>query len=93
MSTTESSDKLEQFLIDLFQRHLRVEKINKEDSFFMLGGDSIMATQIANRLQDLCDSLPLDAVTIFEYPTVSELHQYLTENVKQEALVEFCQSL
>lgn len=93
MSTTESSGKLEQFLLNLFQEHLGVEEINKEDNFFMLGGDSIRATQIANRIQGLSDSLPLDAVTIFDNPTVSELHQYLIENVEQQALEDFCQSL
>jgi acyl-coenzyme A synthetase/AMP-(fatty) acid ligase/aryl carrier-like protein len=84
------SEKLEEFLLTLFQQYLKVSDMNKDDSFFMLGGDSILATQIANRLQGLSDSLPLDAVTIFENPTIEELHQYLMANVDSKSLAEFC---
>jgi len=87
------SEQLENFLTNVYQRHLGLEQIEKDDSFFVLGGDSIRATQIANQLQGLTGSLPIDAVTIFENPTVAELHRYLMANVEQDVLKEFCKSL
>jgi len=92
-SPKESSEKLEDFLISLFQRFLGSDQIGKDDNFFVLGGDSIRAVQISNRLQSLAHSLPIDAVTIFEYPTVAELYQFLITNLDQEALTDFCKSL
>jgi aryl carrier-like protein len=92
-SSKESSEKLEDFLISLFQRFLGSDQVGKDDNFFVLGGDSIRAVQIANRLQSLTHSLPIDAVTIFEYPTVAELYQFLITNLDQATLADFCKSL
>jgi acyl-CoA synthetase (AMP-forming)/AMP-acid ligase II/aryl carrier-like protein len=87
------SEKLENLLVSLFQRHLEIEQIGKDDNFFMLGGDSIRATQIANRIQNLTPSLTIDAVTIFEHPTVAELHAYILANVGPKTLIDFFTSL
>jgi aryl carrier-like protein len=59
----------------------------------VLGGDSIRAMQIANRLQNLTPSLSIDAVTIFEHPTVAELHQFFIKNLDWATLTDCCQSL
>ena len=83
------SEQLERFLCSLYQKHLGHEHIEKDASFFMLGGDSIRATQIANQLQGLTDSVNVDAVTIFENPTITELHQFIVTTVPQKSLVEF----
>jgi acyl-CoA synthetase (AMP-forming)/AMP-acid ligase II/aryl carrier-like protein len=87
------SEKLEDFLLSLYQRHLAIDQIGKDDNFFVLGGDSIRAMQIANRLQNLTPSLSIDAVTIFENPTVAELHQFFINNLEQHTLTDCCQSL
>jgi aryl carrier-like protein len=84
---------LENFLLSLYQRHLAIDQIGKNDNFFVLGGDSIRAMQIANRLQNLTPSLSIDTVTIFENPTVAELHQFFIANLDQLALTDCCQSL
>ncbi len=93
LSSEGIANKLEQHLIRLYQQYLGIDQVKTDDSFFMLGGDSILATQIANQLHGLTDSLPLDAVTIFENPTITELHLYLMENVEKEGLAAFCQDL
>jgi aryl carrier-like protein len=82
------SEKLEEFLLSLFERHLEVNQIEKNDNFFVLGGDSIRATQIANRVQNLLPSLSIDAVTIFEHPTVSELREYILAKEEPKALID-----
>ncbi|TFG62507.1 MAG: AMP-dependent synthetase, partial [Nitrospirales bacterium] len=87
------SEKLEDLLVSLFQRHLEIDQIGKDDNFFILGGDSIRATQIANRLQNLTPSFSIDVVTIFQYPTVAELHEYILANVDPKVLIDFLTSL
>jgi len=92
-STTGPSEKLENFLLNLYQRHLGLDHIGKDDNFFVLGGDSIRAMKIANQIQNQILSLPMDIVTIFEHPTVAELHQYFIRNLDQTALADCCKSL
>ena len=83
--------KLEDYLLSLYSRFLELEKIGHEDNFFVLGGDSIRATQIANQIQSRFPSVPIDTVTIFEYPTVQELHQFFMTNIPPEILKAFGQ--
>jgi len=45
----------EQFLADLWQQVLKIEKIGVEDNFFELGGDSIRAAVLINKLQAALD--------------------------------------
>lgn len=91
--TKEPSKKLEDFLLGLYKRHLAIDQIEKDDNFFVLGGDSIRAMQIANRLQNLTPSLSIDAVTIFEHPTVAELQQFFITNLDRATLTDCCKSL
>ena len=87
------SEKLEDFLLSLYQRHLELDHVEKDDNFFVLGGDSIRATQIANQIQNQFPSLPMDIVTIFEHPTVAELHEFFIKNLDQKELANFGQPL
>ncbi|MFV1363834.1 amino acid adenylation domain-containing protein [Mycolicibacterium elephantis] len=50
---------------------LEVPVVNRTDGFFELGGDSILAVQVAARARDA--GLALTARMVFEHPTVSEL--------------------
>ncbi|MGE2723944.1 amino acid adenylation domain-containing protein [Mycolicibacterium pulveris] len=50
---------------------LGVAEVNRTDGFFELGGDSILAVQVAARARDT--GLALTARMVFEHPTVSEL--------------------
>jgi len=86
------SEKFEDFLLSLYQRHLELDQVGKDDNFFVLGGDSIRATQIANQIQNQFPSLPMDIVTIFEHPTVAELHQFFITNLPHDALSDFGKS-
>jgi acyl carrier protein len=51
---------------------LGLDVIGAEDNFFMLGGHSLLGTQVIIRLRDTF-GIELSLRTIFEAPTVAEL--------------------
>jgi mycobactin peptide synthetase MbtE len=64
---TETERALAAMLIDL----LSVEEFGRHDDFFTLGGDSILAVQVAARARDA--GIPLTARMVFEHPELAEL--------------------
>ncbi|MEL6353404.1 MAG: condensation domain-containing protein [Cyanobacteria bacterium J06627_28] len=62
---------VEKLLAKLWQQVLKVDKIGIHDNFFDLGGDSIMAIQIAARLAE--SGFALSPNDIFQHPTLAEL--------------------
>lgn len=70
---------LEQLLVTLWQDVLPVEPIGIDDDFFALGGDSLHAMMVINRLRQRFDEL-FHLSTLFRSPTVRSLGQVLQEN-------------
>lgn len=67
-----SASPLEKTLCHLWAEVLGVETIHPDDSFFSLGGDSLIATRLIGHIRkELAPDLPLDA--LFTQPRVSEL--------------------
>ena len=63
---------LEIQLLQIWQAILQRERLGVNDNFYVLGGHSLNATQIATAIQaQLYVAIPIS--TIFEYPSVSEL--------------------
>ncbi|WP_039801867.1 non-ribosomal peptide synthetase, partial [Nocardia araoensis] len=61
----------------VFGQVLGVDQVGSDDDFFALGGNSLVATQIAARLADALDTeVPVRA--LFEYPTVAALAAQLS---------------
>jgi hypothetical protein len=63
---------LETVVAAVYAEVLRLERVGALDSFFVLGGDSLKATQVVSRLQALLP-LSLPIVTVFHKPGVAEL--------------------
>ncbi|WP_254623733.1 non-ribosomal peptide synthase/polyketide synthase [Myxococcus sp. CA033] len=71
----------ERTLATLMAELLRIEHVGAEDSFFALGGHSILATQLASRIRTVFQvELPLRA--LFEAPTVSSLAARIDANAR-----------
>lgn len=59
-------------LTDIWQEFLGIEQINKDDNFFDLGGNSLVAVQLFDELKyKLGIQLPLSA--LFEAPTIEQI--------------------
>ena len=75
---TPAADELQQKLLDLWSCVLGIEEIGISDHFVELGGDSLLAAEIARRANKT--GIPLTPQAMFDSPTVSALAQYLREN-------------
>ncbi|MEL7313687.1 MAG: amino acid adenylation domain-containing protein, partial [Cyanobacteria bacterium J06559_3] len=62
---------VEQTLTRLWQQVLKVDRIGIHDNFYDLGGDSIMAIQIAARMSEV--GFAISPNQIFQHPTIAEL--------------------
>lgn len=72
-------DPLESFLQKVWTKVLRSTVTDREDDFFDLGGDSILAAMITNHLQDWLGEV-VWPVALFDAPTIPSLAGYLRNN-------------
>ena len=74
--TTEDNFTYENEIIEVWQNILGIDNIDRFDSFFLLGGHSLLIPEVSLRLaQRLDKKIPL--VEFFMHPTVTELANYL----------------
>jgi myxalamid-type polyketide synthase MxaE and MxaD len=75
-------DLLEERLASSWQEVLGVERVGRSDSFFSMGGSSIKAATLLNRLRRHMTepAEPISIVALFEAPTVAHLAAYLREH-------------
>lgn len=65
---------VEQRLADIVAPLLGIEKVSVEDNFFMLGGHSLLGTQLIARTREVF-GIELSLRTLFESPTIAGLAQ------------------
>ncbi|KZN53498.1 hypothetical protein N474_20790 [Pseudoalteromonas luteoviolacea CPMOR-2] len=70
------ADELEQTLAQIWQTVLKYSPIGRDDDFFALGGDSIVALQLASRISASLE-LTCSVKDIFDAPTVASLATHL----------------
>ncbi|MFE4106866.1 AMP-binding protein [Almyronema epifaneia S1] len=69
-------NQTEQTLAALWQDLLKLERVGVQDSFFELGGDSLLAAQLSQVLSTHFQR-DFSAIDPFEYPTIEALARYL----------------
>ena len=74
MPTSNPEASLEQLLITLWEDVLETT-VKPNDNFFSLGGNSIKAVRVMNRLQEEMNAI-FHPASIFDAPTVSTLSMY-----------------
>ncbi|ACK73921.1 amino acid adenylation domain protein (plasmid) [Gloeothece citriformis PCC 7424] len=70
------SSFIEVQMADIWSQILGIESIGVQDNFFKIGGHSLLATQLVSRIRDKF-KLDLPLKTIFEYPILKDLANYL----------------
>ncbi len=76
-------DSTEQRLIHLWQEALNLPSISIQDSFFDIGGHSLLAVRLMARIQqDFGQRLPL--ATLFQYPTIEAMAGLLRQQYGRE---------
>ena len=66
------SNRVEEFIAEVWRELLGVKEASVHDNFFELGGHSLKATRLVSRLRaGFRNEMPLRH--IFEYPTIAEL--------------------
>lgn len=74
------SESLDPHLLEairsLWSELLRRDSVGLRDNFFDLGGSSLLALQMAQRLRDLC-AAPISVTDAFRFPTIEALTAHL----------------
>lgn len=71
------SGKIEEALAGIWIELLKIDHVSVNDNFFEVGGHSLLATRVLSEIEKkLSISLPLN--TIFQYPTISMLAEYIS---------------
>jgi amino acid adenylation domain-containing protein len=73
---------VEELLAGVWAELLGVERAGARDSFFELGGNSLLATQVASRVRSMF-SVELPLRTVFERPTPAELGVVVEELLRR----------
>ena len=63
----------EKAIAKVWQDLLRLEVVGVNDNFFELGGNSLLLTQVHQKLATLLNDASLSIVTLFQYPTIAAL--------------------
>ena len=77
--------EVENTLLDLWKEVIGIDEITHEDGFFEVGGDSILAVTLAERMSHKLDC-DLNVTTIFEHSNIKGISKYISELKNQELL-------
>ena len=80
-------DPLEEVIADLWAELLGRPRVGVDESFFALGGNSLLATRLVSRLREVF-GIELRVRALFEGPTVAELARRVREAVHAGAGLE-----
>jgi acyl-CoA synthetase (AMP-forming)/AMP-acid ligase II len=75
---------LQKALAEVWAEILHLPKIGIHDDFFALGGDSLMATRVLIRLQEIT-RFEIEISSIFEAPTIAELAERIEASIQAGA--------
>src|SRR5205085_2306109 len=80
--------ELEDMLVEMWERVLKLDGIGTEEDFFKLGGDSIAAVRFTNMLQERLGEV-VQVTVLYEMPTIARMAAYLAESYQAAAAAIF----
>jgi acyl carrier protein len=75
-STAELRTPIGKRLAEILEGLLEVKEIGADDNFFLLGGHSLLGTQLIARVQDIF-GVPVSLRVLFDSPTIAELSSHI----------------
>jgi amino acid adenylation domain-containing protein len=78
---------LEQAIAAVWQDVLHLKKVGVHDSFFDLGGHSLLMVQAHRQLREALN-INISMIDLFKYPTISSLAEYLNQESGERALLQ-----
>ncbi len=85
VSYVKPQTEIEKAIATIWQQALNLTEIGLHDSFFEIGGHSLLLIQVHSQLQKICDRT-LTLMDMFRYPTISDLAEFLTSNHTQNQI-------
>jgi len=79
---TPTQNQTEQILAELFSQNLKIDKVGRNESFFELGGNSLLAMQIISRIRDRFQ-VEIKIRQFFEHATVFGLAEIIDGTQKK----------
>jgi len=76
--------ELEQIIATVWQQVLHLEKVGVEDSFFDIGGHSLLMAQAQSKLREVVDR-EVSIIELFKYPTIRSLAKYLSDEPEEKS--------
>ncbi|WP_428834921.1 phosphopantetheine-binding protein [Staphylococcus aureus] len=84
--------QLESIITSLMSDVLNINTLSINDNFFDLGGDSIIATRLNNRIEEMLGiNIPLS--TLFNNPTVKKLCIFINQGEHSQSINDFIKML
>ena len=80
-------NETEQLIADIWEEVLGYDRVGMSDSFFDLGGHSMLMMRVNVRLNQMLER-EIDLVKLFEYPTIESLSSYLLQGDDRETFWE-----
>ncbi|MEM9821439.1 MAG: amino acid adenylation domain-containing protein, partial [Bacteroidota bacterium] len=77
--------EIEKTLAEIWKKLLKLENVGRQDNFFEIGGNSLIAIRIISAVRKQLDQKP-DLEDIFTYPTIEQLAQFLETKRKANDL-------
>ncbi|MDF0552185.1 SDR family NAD(P)-dependent oxidoreductase [Kamptonema sp. UHCC 0994] len=86
-----ANTEVEKIIASIWKQVLNIDDIDLHDSFFDLGGNSLLVAQVTGKLQEVLHR-DISMSEMFQYPTISSIAKHLDNPEKQISINQLRQS-
>lgn len=90
-TATTANTEVEKIIASIWKQVLNIDDIDIHDSFFDLGGNSLLVAQVTGKLQEVLQR-DISMSEMFQYPTLSSIAKHLDNPEKQISINQLRQS-
>ena len=90
-TATTANTEVENIIASIWKQVLNIDDIDIHDSFFDLGGNSLLVAQVTGKLQEVLQR-DISMSEMFQYPTLSSIAKHLDNPEKQISINQLRQS-